>query len=243
MNAVLSFRHAHTHAAREVYIPFLVLPPRAALLMTYNGVLKVARRLLIFQKFPGRSLCSGWHRPRSASRFYPYELSYLDRAPSVSRGPVQTPPSHARTHASPHHTRAFTYVDATMPVNNTLYLILSFIAVFSVPVISFVKKMTGQLANGPKVVAGTNYGGKAGSYTKDGVSKHKTQDDLWLIIDGAVYDVTEYVDEHPGGVAAIMKNAGGDASEGFHGPQHPSRVMDIVDEYKIGTLVEAAKDK
>jgi hypothetical protein len=40
-----------------------------------------------------------------------------------------------------------------------------------------------------------------------------------------------------------MKNAGGDASEGFHGPQHPSRVMDIVDEYKIGTLVEAAKDK
>ena len=130
-----------------------------------------------------------------------------------------------------------------MPVNNTLYLILSFIAVFSVPVIAFVKKMTGQLANGPKVVAGTNYGGKDGSYTKDEVSKHKTQDDLWLIIDGAVYDVTEYVDEHPGGVAAIMKNAGGDASEGFHGPQHPSRVMDIVDEYKIGTLVEAAKDK
>jgi cytochrome b involved in lipid metabolism len=120
---------------------------------------------------------------------------------------------------------------------------LSFIAVFSVPVIAFVKKMTGQLANGPKVVAGTNYGGKDGSYTKDEVSKHKTQDDLWLIIDGAVYDVTEYVDEHPGGVAAIMKNAGGDASEGFHGPQHPSRVMDIVDEYKIGTLVEAAKDK
>ena len=117
------------------------------------------------------------------------------------------------------------------------------IAVFSVPVIAFVKKMTGQLANGPKVVAGTGYGGKDGSYTKDEVSKHKTQDDLWLIIDGAVYDVTEYVDEHPGGVAAIMKNAGGDASEGFHGPQHPSRVMDIVDEYKIGTLVEAAKDK
>ena len=178
-----------------------------------------------------------------SEKWIPKEL-YLDRAPSVSRalrGPVTTQPSHARTHHLTAHARS--RASATMPVNNTLYLILSFIAVFSVPVIAFVKKMTGQLANGPKVVAGTGYGGKDGSYTKDEVSKHKTQDDLWLIIDGAVYDVTEYVDEHPGGVAAIMKNAGGDASEGFHGPQHPSRVMDIVDEYKIGTLVEAAKDK
>jgi len=122
-------------------------------------------------------------------------------------------------------------------INNTLYLILSFIAVFSIPVISFVKKQMGQLGNGPKVVVGTVYGGKDVSYTAADVAKHKTQDDLWLIIDGNVYDVTEYVDEHPGGVAAIMKNARGDATKGFPGPQHPSRVMDIVDEYKIGTLV------
>ena len=130
-------------------------------------------------------------------------------------------------------------------INNTLYLILSFIAVFSIPVISFVKKQMAQLGNGPKVVVGTGYGGKDGSYTAADVAKHKTQDDLWLIIDGNVYDVTEYVDEHPGGVASIMKNAGGDATKGFHGPQHPSRVMDIVDEYKIGTLVtrETSKDE
>ena len=40
-------------------------------------------------------------------------------------------------------------------INNTLYLILSFIAVFSIPVISFVKKQMAQLGNGPKVVVGT----------------------------------------------------------------------------------------
>ena len=77
----------------------------------------------------------------------PKEL-YLDRAPSVSRalrGPVQTQPSHARI-ASPHSVQ----VDATMPVNNTLYLILSFIAVFSVPVIAFVKKMTGAAREWPE---------------------------------------------------------------------------------------------
>lgn len=31
-----------------------------------------------------------------------------------------------------------------------------------------------------------------------------------------VYDVTPYVEEHPGG-DAILRNAGGDATEGFHG--------------------------
>ena len=70
------------------------------------------------------------------------------------------------------------------------------------------------------------------------VRKHNTVDDLWIIIDKKVYDVTEYAEEHPGGVAAIAKNAGGDASKGFRGPQHPSRVFDIVDDYMIGVLEE-----
>ena len=52
-----------------------------------------------------------------------------------------------------------------------------------------------------------------------------------------VYDVTPYVDEHPGGVAAILKNAGGDSTTGFHGPQHPARVFDRSGDYCIGTLV------
>ena len=70
------------------------------------------------------------------------------------------------------------------------------------------------------------------------VKKHNKVDDLWVIIDKKVYDVTEYVEEHPGGVEAIAKNAGGDASKGFRGPQHPSRVFDIVEDYLIGVLEE-----
>ncbi|RLM61411.1 hypothetical protein C2845_PM14G10390 [Panicum miliaceum] len=34
--------------------------------------------------------------------------------------------------------------------------------------------------------------------------------------DGTVYDVTPYVEEHPGG-DAILNNAGGDSTEGFFG--------------------------
>jgi cytochrome b involved in lipid metabolism len=61
-------------------------------------------------------------------------------------------------------------------------------------------------------------------------------DDLWVIIDDKVYDLTDYVDEHPGGVDAIAKNGGRDATEGFKGPQHPSRVFDIVEDYRVGVL-------
>ena len=61
------------------------------------------------------------------------------------------------------------------------------------------------------------------------------------MIEGKVYDVSEYVDEHPGG-DAILNNAGEDATEGFKGPQHPPRVWDELTEYYIGVL-EKKKDK
>ena len=52
-----------------------------------------------------------------------------------------------------------------------------------------------------------------------------------------MYDVTAYVDEHRGG-DAILNNAGGENSEGFHGPQHPSYVVETVKEFYIGDIVD-----
>jgi len=74
-------------------------------------------------------------------------------------------------------------------------------------------------------------------YTREEVAKHATQNDLWVIIDGQVYDLTRYVDPHPGGLE-IMKNAGGDASAGFHGDQHPEHVMATARKYLIGRLAK-----
>ena len=73
-------------------------------------------------------------------------------------------------------------------------------------------------------------------YTAAQVATHDSEDDLWVVIDGKVYDLTEYVHEHPGGSEAIAKNAGKDVTVGFNGPQHPSRVFDIVEDYRVGTL-------
>ncbi|CAM9694340.1 unnamed protein product [Chrysoparadoxa australica] len=74
-----------------------------------------------------------------------------------------------------------------------------------------------------------------GPFTRDQVSKHCTMEDLWIIVDGKVYDVTAYVGSHPGG-DAIGRFAGGDSSEGFHGPQHPSQAAEILEVYYLGEL-------
>lgn len=29
------------------------------------------------------------------------------------------------------------------------------------------------------------------------IEKHTTRDDLWMVVNGKVYDVTSFVDEHP----------------------------------------------
>jgi len=72
-------------------------------------------------------------------------------------------------------------------------------------------------------------------YTTEEVSRHCTRESLWLIIDGRVYDVTSYVDHHPGG-DAIFRNAGRDSSAGFHGDQHPEKVNEIIPDFYIGDL-------
>ena len=74
------------------------------------------------------------------------------------------------------------------------------------------------------------------TWTREDVARHADEDDVWVIIDDVVYDLTEYAHEHPGGVEAILKNAGGDATKGFKGPQHPSRAFDVVEDYRCGVL-------
>lgn len=72
-------------------------------------------------------------------------------------------------------------------------------------------------------------------FTAAEVSQHCTRDSLWLIIDGRVYDVTSYIDHHPGG-DAIFRNAGRDSSVGFHGDQHPEKVNEMLPDFYIGEL-------
>ena len=47
------------------------------------------------------------------------------------------------------------------------------------------------------------------------VTKHNTKDDMWIAVKGIVLDVTNWVDEHPGGANALYNFMGRDASEGM----------------------------
>ncbi|KAI0925939.1 hypothetical protein AcV5_008532 [Taiwanofungus camphoratus] len=55
--------------------------------------------------------------------------------------------------------------------------------------------------------------------TRDEVAKHNKPDDLWLVIDTKVYDVTRFKDLHPGGAAVLLSDEipGQDATEAFYG--------------------------
>lgn len=67
------------------------------------------------------------------------------------------------------------------------------------------------------------------------IARHNTPKDAWIVVDGKVYDVTKYVDEHPGG-EAILNNVGSDSSIGFKGPQHPPTVWEVIELYYIGDV-------
>lgn len=56
-------------------------------------------------------------------------------------------------------------------------------------------------------------------YSMEEVAKHNKKDDLWIVVKGVVLDVTNWLDEHPGGPQALFSHMGKDASEGelpFH---------------------------
>jgi len=85
------------------------------------------------------------------------------------------------------------------------------------------------------------------SYTIDEISKHDSIDDLWTYYEGNVYDITDYVDEHPGG--SIILNCGGKnlsdvwKEYGYEWHKKNDYVMDVLEEYKIGTIAEHFTDK
>ncbi|KAF4470315.1 glycolate oxidase [Fusarium albosuccineum] len=47
------------------------------------------------------------------------------------------------------------------------------------------------------------------------VAKHNTRESCWIVLHGSVWDVTDFLDEHPGGEALILKCAGADATGSY----------------------------
>ncbi|KAH8377904.1 hypothetical protein KR093_007825 [Drosophila rubida] len=72
--------------------------------------------------------------------------------------------------------------------------------------------------------------------TLEEVSQHDSFDDCWIVIYDRVYDVTQFLREHPGGDDVIMDHAGRDATIAFHGTGHSRHAVDQMRHYLIGQL-------
>lgn len=79
--------------------------------------------------------------------------------------------------------------------------------------------------------------GTDGVYTWAEIAAHDMSDDCWIVIKQVVYNVTSYIDEHPGGETTIMAYAGRDATSAFESI-HSKRAFELLAQYKIGTLSE-----
>ncbi|CAO3700831.1 unnamed protein product [Rhizopus stolonifer] len=72
-------------------------------------------------------------------------------------------------------------------------------------------------------------------FTREEVKRHASEEDLWIIIDSAVYDMSRFIDLHPGGAFPILEYAGKDATDAFYG-LHRQEVLVKYNCYKIGTI-------
>jgi cytochrome b involved in lipid metabolism len=77
----------------------------------------------------------------------------------------------------------------------------------------------------------------ASTYTLTQVSTHNSSTSCWTTISGAVYNLTDWIAQHPGGEGAILSICGKDGTSAFMG-QHGDggRAAKMLTTFKIGTL-------
>lgn len=76
-------------------------------------------------------------------------------------------------------------------------------------------------------------------YTLEDVETHNTFESCWISRAGKVYDVTKFMNDHPGGDDLILEYAGKDVEEVMQDTQeheHSDSAYDMLEEYLIGRI-------
>lgn len=77
--------------------------------------------------------------------------------------------------------------------------------------------------------------------TRRVVKHHAASNDAWVIVRDGVYDITTFLESHPGGAGVLSEHLGEDATtamgdEGVH--SHSAYAYKLLEKYRIGTLAD-----
>ncbi|KAK4863179.1 hypothetical protein LT330_001957 [Penicillium expansum] len=76
-------------------------------------------------------------------------------------------------------------------------------------------------------------------YTLKDVAAHNTKGDTWMVIHGQVFELTKYLQDHPGGADALIEVAGTDATAAYEDIGHSEDAREIMQPFLVGTLKDA----
>ncbi|EPY49791.1 cytochrome b5 [Schizosaccharomyces cryophilus OY26] len=70
------------------------------------------------------------------------------------------------------------------------------------------------------------------------VLKHNTREDLWIVVKDNVFDITKFIEAHPGGEEVLVDLAGQDASGPFEDVGHSEDAQEMLKNFHVGKLVK-----
>lgn len=79
-------------------------------------------------------------------------------------------------------------------------------------------------------------------FTREQVRKHDNESSCWVILEGRVFDVSQFILDHPGGAETLLEYAGQDISSIFHDADihaHSQVATSILESYLIGHIIVA----
>lgn len=75
-------------------------------------------------------------------------------------------------------------------------------------------------------------------YTRVQVTYHDSAESCWIIINEKIYDVTPYIQQHPGGGELLLEYGGHDATSSFSNKPHSLEAMRDLSVLLCGVLID-----
>ncbi|KAL8286548.1 hypothetical protein RQP46_004565 [Phenoliferia psychrophenolica] len=79
------------------------------------------------------------------------------------------------------------------------------------------------------------------TFTLKDVEAHASEKSAWIIVEGSVYDMTEFLEEHPGGKKILLNSCGKDSTEKFWKFHSKKVLTKTAKPFLLGTVTVPAK--